>query len=183
MAPDPNGSYTSQIPPASWASHYRTVTGYILCLLPLSYLLLLVGVCLSALDVQHMGHWAAFCGNAIKFVFFTELVLYISDVFLTSPSSKHPGIPLIREPEGATSFRLRTRLAYYTDAKNLFREAYEKASTCLVSRTSSTVLTGTVLQAWQNLHCPWSRFSLRSHRSVNFPALAHIPRRSRPQRP
>jgi hypothetical protein len=35
-------------------------------------------------------------------------------------------IPRVREREGKRYFSLRTRLAYYTDAKELFREAYEK---------------------------------------------------------
>jgi hypothetical protein len=38
-------------------------------------------------------------------------------------------IPRLREPEGKRTFSPRTRLAYYTDAKELFREAYEKVNT------------------------------------------------------
>lgn len=34
------------------------------------------------------------------------------------------GIPLVREPEGARRFSLRTRLAYFVDCEALFRDAY-----------------------------------------------------------
>lgn len=34
-------------------------------------------------------------------------------------------LPRVREPAGATRFSLRTRLAYYTDCKALYNEAYE----------------------------------------------------------
>lgn len=41
-------------------------------------------------------------------------------------SAPHPpGVPLIREPPGATRFSLRTRLAYYTDYQNILQEAYD----------------------------------------------------------
>lgn len=40
-----------------------------------------------------------------------------------------PTIPLFREPEGARRFSLRTRLAYYTDCKALYEEAWDKVST------------------------------------------------------
>ena len=38
------------------------------------------------------------------------------------------GIPLLREPEGARYFSWRTRLTYYTNCKELFREAYHEVS-------------------------------------------------------
>lgn len=41
-------------------------------------------------------------------------------------STPHPpGVPLIREPPGATRFSLRTQLAYYTDYQNILQEAYD----------------------------------------------------------
>ena len=44
-------------------------------------------------------------------------------VFLTVPFP--PGMPLVREPEGARRFSWKTRLAYYTDCERLYNEAYE----------------------------------------------------------
>lgn len=35
-------------------------------------------------------------------------------------------LPRVREEDKATRFSLKTRLAYYTDCKNIFREAYER---------------------------------------------------------
>ncbi|KAE9370254.1 putative cytochrome P450 [Stipitochalara longipes BDJ] len=47
----------------------------------------------------------------------------------------------VREPEGKRTFSFRTRLAYYTDARELFREAFEKYSrfgkTCLLPSIGS----------------------------------------------
>jgi hypothetical protein len=40
-------------------------------------------------------------------------------------------IPRLREPEGKRTFSLWTHLVYYTDAKELFRDAYEKVNTLL----------------------------------------------------
>jgi len=43
---------------------------------------------------------------------------------------EHPvEIPRIREAKGKRTFSFRTRLAYHTDAKKLFQEAYEKVYT------------------------------------------------------
>lgn len=57
--------------------------------------------------------------------------LYCIERFLLSqPMPK--GIPLIREPEGARSFSLRTRLAYLRDCQSLFREAYHNVSATAV---------------------------------------------------
>lgn len=39
-----------------------------------------------------------------------------------------PNLPRVREPAGATRFSLKTRWAYYTDCKALYKEAYETAS-------------------------------------------------------
>lgn len=44
-----------------------------------------------------------------------------------------PGVPLIREPPGATRFSLRTRLAYYTDYQNILQEAYDDVCTFVSS--------------------------------------------------
>ncbi|KFY18173.1 hypothetical protein V492_00108 [Pseudogymnoascus sp. VKM F-4246] len=39
-----------------------------------------------------------------------------------------PNLPRVREPTGATRFSLKTRWAYYTDCKALYKEAYETYS-------------------------------------------------------
>lgn len=39
-----------------------------------------------------------------------------------------PNLPRVREPAGATRFSLKTRWAYYTNCKALYKEAYETAS-------------------------------------------------------
>ncbi|CAM1504814.1 Fc.00g024050.m01.CDS01 [Cosmosporella sp. VM-42] len=46
----------------------------------------------------------------------------VEQFFLSIPYP--PGMPLVREPEGAKRFSLRTRLAYYSDCEALFRDAY-----------------------------------------------------------
>ncbi|KAL6354335.1 hypothetical protein LRP88_11664 [Fusarium phalaenopsidis] len=55
-------------------------------------------------------------------VLVTISVLYFVENLIHVPYP--PGIPLIREPEGARRFSLRTRYAYLTDCQALFREAY-----------------------------------------------------------
>lgn len=49
--------------------------------------------------------------------------LYLLERFVLSVPYP-PGMPLVREPEGATRFSIRTRLAYYIDCKQLFHDAY-----------------------------------------------------------
>lgn len=61
-------------------------------------------------------------------LFLGSLVLvYLAERFVFGQPMPS-GIPLIREPEGARRFSLRTRLAYYTNCEALFREAYENVS-------------------------------------------------------
>lgn len=55
-------------------------------------------------------------------VLVTIVVLYFVENLIHVPYPT--GIPLIREPEGARRFSLRTRYAYLTDCQALFREAY-----------------------------------------------------------
>lgn len=51
-------------------------------------------------------------------------VLYVAhSLFFSVPYPQ--GVPLIREPPGKRSFSWKTRLAYFTDCKSVFREAYE----------------------------------------------------------
>ena len=59
----------------------------------------------------------------------TLLAVVLTRLLSHLSSSRYADIPRLREPKGKTSFSLRTRLAYYTDSKQLFREAYENAST------------------------------------------------------
>lgn len=52
--------------------------------------------------------------------------LYSLNALVSVPYPK--GVPLLREPPGATRFSFRTRIAYYTDCPSLYREAYENVS-------------------------------------------------------
>lgn len=52
------------------------------------------------------------------------VVLYAANSYLTVRYPK--GVTLIREPPGAKRFSWRTRLAYYTDCRTLYREAYNE---------------------------------------------------------
>jgi hypothetical protein len=76
---------------------------------------------------------ASLCASITEFasirrVVLTSLFLLLATVVVTNFSTlRYPEeIPRVREREGKRSFSLRTRLAYYTDAKELFLEAYEK---------------------------------------------------------
>lgn len=61
-------------------------------------------------------------GLAVLLLLLVVLFFVINSV----TSTPHPpGVPLIREPPGATRFSLRTRLAYYTDYQNILQEAYD----------------------------------------------------------
>ena len=62
----------------------------------------------------------ALCGFITTFIGFA--ILYF--VAIHYPSN----LPRVREPAGATRFTLKTRLAFLTDCKALFNEAYEKVS-------------------------------------------------------
>jgi hypothetical protein len=65
---------------------------------------------------------------SIRTVVLTSLLLLLAVVVVAHFSTLHypAEIPRVREREGKRYFGLRTRLAYYTDAKELVREAYEK---------------------------------------------------------
>lgn len=46
-------------------------------------------------------------------------------------STPHPkGVPLLREPPGATRFSLRTRIAYWNDSLPFLKEAYQVRNHC-----------------------------------------------------
>lgn len=57
------------------------------------------------------------------------VLVYLLERYLSVPYP--PGMPLLREPEGAKRFSLKTRLAYYTDCAGLFHEAYNDVSSSL----------------------------------------------------
>jgi hypothetical protein len=65
---------------------------------------------------------------SIRTVVLTSLLLLLAVVVVAHFSTLHypAEIPRVREREGKRYFGLCTRLAYYTDAKELVREAYEK---------------------------------------------------------
>jgi hypothetical protein len=54
------------------------------------------------------------------------IVSLLHHIFFGVPYPK--GVELIREPAGAKAFSLRTRLAYYTDCRALYEEAWNKVS-------------------------------------------------------
>lgn len=55
----------------------------------------------------------------------TVIALILAGVIGNLSRLRYPAdLPRIREPKGRTTFSLRTRLAYYTDAEALFRDAY-----------------------------------------------------------
>lgn len=67
--------------------------------------------------------------SAVYVVLLFALVLiglYGLDALVSVPYPK--GVPLLREPPGATRFSLKTRIAYYTDCAALYKEAYENVS-------------------------------------------------------
>ena len=67
------------------------------------------------------------------------ILFFIDYLLLRVPYPK--GIPLLREPEGATWFSLRTRLAYYTNCEALFRDAYQNVSlTSVISSYSKRTI-------------------------------------------
>lgn len=66
--------------------------------------------------------WASPLGMALILTL-AIVVVYALNALLTGPYPK--GVPLLREPAGATRFSLKTRFAYYTDCRSLFKEAYE----------------------------------------------------------
>jgi hypothetical protein len=55
---------------------------------------------------------------------FLLVALFITEKLLSVPYP--PGIPLIREPEGARRFSLRTRWQYLTNCQPMFYEAYHE---------------------------------------------------------
>jgi hypothetical protein len=65
---------------------------------------------------------------SVRTVVLISFLLFLTVVVIAHFSTlRYPvEIPRVREREGKRYFSLRTRLAYYTDAKELFREAYEK---------------------------------------------------------
>ena len=66
------------------------------------------------------------------------------------------GVALIREPPGARRFSLRTRLAYYTDCRRLYDEAWHNVRLFSPSHTSrATVLNLLALSSTPNRANRW----------------------------
>ena len=55
------------------------------------------------------------------------VLVYVLERFIVSVPYP-PGMPLVREPEGARRFSIRTRLAYYLDCERLFKDAYNNVN-------------------------------------------------------
>lgn len=69
--------------------------------------------------------WTQQVLSIVGLLFALGSLVYVIERFLVS--TPYPsGIALIREGPDARRFSLRTRLAYYTDCKNLFQEAWDK---------------------------------------------------------
>lgn len=57
----------------------------------------------------------------------TCLLVLVGLAVLYYSTIRYPAnLPRLREHEGATRFSLKTRIAYYTECKNMYREAYDK---------------------------------------------------------
>jgi hypothetical protein len=69
--------------------------------------------------------WTQQVLSIVGLLFALGSLVYVIERFLVS-TPYPPGIALIREGPDARRFSLRTRLAYYTDCKNLFQEAWDK---------------------------------------------------------
>jgi predicted CDP-diglyceride synthetase/phosphatidate cytidylyltransferase len=65
--------------------------------------------------------------SAFQVITLSALIVFIAiSIFLIFFSIRYPrNLPLVREKIGKTRFSLKTRLAYYTDCGNLYRDAYE----------------------------------------------------------
>lgn len=68
------------------------------------------------------------------------ILLVVLSVYFTT--IKYPAhLPRYGEKEGATSFSLKTRKTYYTNCKNMFKEAYEKVCLHLLCLAQEQLLT------------------------------------------
>ncbi|KAH8672567.1 putative cytochrome P450 [Tricladium varicosporioides] len=73
--------------------------------------------------IAHFNTISAFQGLALS-----AIIAFLAASLLSVFSGIYipPNLPRIREPKGNFSFSIRTRLAYYNDAKALFQEIYDK---------------------------------------------------------
>lgn len=77
-------------------------------------------------------------GNLQAVILSTLLAIIIGSIANRLTGLRYPAdLPRIREKGSKTRFSFRTRLAYYTDAKALYREAYEQVGTRLNCTTES----------------------------------------------
>jgi hypothetical protein len=66
----------------------------------------------------------------------TLAVILLGSIVNKLTGIRYPAnLPRVREKEGKTQFSFRTRLSYYTDAKRMYREAYEQVSNYRCSRS------------------------------------------------
>jgi len=71
--------------------------------------------------LEHISAFSTTQKAGLVGVFFAIIVLIIRNATTVKYSAK---LPRVREPPGSTRFSFRTSLAYYTDCKRLFDEAY-----------------------------------------------------------
>lgn len=101
-----------------------------------------MGLLKSCLDFFNESSWTRFFALGGLFILvFLVLSLYHSDGI---------NAPLIGEPEGRKFFSLRTRLRYYLDCENLFKEAFTQVRTETNTGYPSSLLTlfPVVWQGW-----------------------------------
>lgn len=66
-------------------------------------------------------------GHLKTFGLATFLLAFVGISYVYFTRIKYPtNLPRYGEKEGATSFRVKTRIAYYTDCRNMFKDVYEK---------------------------------------------------------
>ena len=79
-------------------------------------------------------------GNLKSISLVTLLVTIVGISFVYFTRIRYPAnLPRYGENEGATSFRLKTRMKYYTDCKNMFKDVYEKV--CFLPPCSAVIST------------------------------------------
>jgi hypothetical protein len=70
--------------------------------------------------------------SATSFLFIILSAIIIVVLYAQLSTWQYPvEIARVREPAGKRTFSLRTRLAYYTGCRELFREAFEKVESSL----------------------------------------------------
>jgi len=87
---------------------------------------------LSEMIQSDIGKTSLSFYSATSFIFIVLSAIIIVVLYAQLSTWRYPAeIARVREPAGKRTFSLRTRLAYYTDARELFREAFEKVESSL----------------------------------------------------